>query len=218
MGLPLSQPLCWGLANGIPGVLRFRPSLWGLKHFDITLQYDFRERVVKPAKPSARLHSRLDVVALLPALRACATRRAASETYRVRFRNVRKALESVRLFRIAGASPPYPSTIPPLIEPSSIIWRCPVRAERSRGTISVVAFFFSLSAFLVFAVFFMIRACDFFRNGCQCSCDMQRLPICISFQVGLCETSHDWNVVAMPVLVGARRARRRAGGMRDIGV
>ena len=50
MGLPLSQPLCWGLANGIPGVLRFRPSLWGLKHFDITLQYDFLERVVIKAR------------------------------------------------------------------------------------------------------------------------------------------------------------------------
>jgi hypothetical protein len=64
----------------------------------------------------------------------------------------------------------------------------------------------------------MIRACDFFRNGRQCFCDMQRLRICISFHVGLCETSHDWNVVATPVLVGARRARRRAGGMRDTGV
>jgi hypothetical protein len=64
----------------------------------------------------------------------------------------------------------------------------------------------------------MIRAWDFFRDGCQCFCNMQRLPICISFQVGLCETSHDQNVVATPVLVGAKRARRRADGMRDIGV
>ena len=29
-----------------PWSFRFRPPLWGLKHFDITLQYDFRERFV----------------------------------------------------------------------------------------------------------------------------------------------------------------------------
>jgi hypothetical protein len=124
VGLPLSQPLCWGLANGIPGVLRFRPLLWGLKHFDITLQYDFRERFVLGARETeceAALETGCGSAAscMRDAVRC---QRNVPHAFSQRAQVLGKATWHfqgccVRLFRIAGASPPYPSTIPPLIEP-----------------------------------------------------------------------------------------------------
>lgn len=153
-GVAVISTAMLGLGERGPWSSRFRPPLWGLKHFDITLQSDFRERFVNEARETeceAALETGCGSA-------ACATRwQAANETYRVPFRDVRKALWKGNLaleaseFRLPGASPPYPSIIPPFIEPSSIIWRYPVRAERSRVAISVVFFCF-LSALPLFPV------------------------------------------------------------------